>query len=657
MMPAHLTAGTGINPLQAGIQFVSAVIGPDLRGGDADAPPQPTNSGWIAILCLTIATALLLIVAGHGAGRRGDEVAPLLFWAGVVLMVVPTSSRIAWPRVARGERLFLLFLLTEAMLYYKVVYSPTSFVDHDEFLHWVVTDDLLAARRLFLPNPLFPIGPTYPALEILATAIINLTGLPLFVAGTLLLAILRGTLIAALFLLYENITGSPRIAAIACLVNMGCTTFAVFESMFSYESLGIVLCVLIFAAEAASRDFVGRERLKALGLVALLLASLAVTHHLSAAFAAIYFGALAALEALRRHEALRIETRIAVGLTAIMAIALPVLWMQARGNPLTSYLGPVVETGFKTLLGKFLGTVTPWSEHLSAPAVPIGLRLATLLGLLLVSLALATGFFRSLAMAAPSGTRAGWRPIHDILKRRWGDSHIVLLTLLAFGFPISVAFRLTVAGWEIGNRMGTFAFVGVGLVVAVGVVHFWEGRAPRGWRRIAPVAALAVIVLGGVTSASLEPIRGPYWVAADPQSVERMGIETARWTKEWLGPGNCFIADRVNLVLLATYGRQDVRAKVAQGVYSSRVFENETLGPDEFSALARSDLDFLLVDLRLTTAPPVLGFYFQPWDARQGTPLSGTELLKFNDVKGITRIYDNGWIIIYDVRGLHGSSE
>jgi hypothetical protein len=205
--------------------------------------------------------------------------------------------------------------------------------------------------------------------------------------------------------------------------------------------------------------------------------------------------------------------------------------------------------------------------------------------------------------------------------------------------------------------MGTYVFVGVGLVVAVSVVHFWQGYAPLGWRRIAPALALAVIVLGGVTSATIEPMRGPYRVGADQESVERMGIETALWTKAWLGAGSRFTADRVNRLLLAGYGRQDVRAEIVKGVYASRVFEAETLGPDELYALAKSDIDFLLVDLRLSTAPPVLGFYFEPWEAQQGKPLSGTELLKFNDIKGVTRIYDNGWIIIYDVRGLHESSE
>lgn len=652
-MSAHVTAGARINPLRAGTRFVSAVIGPDLRGRGADAPSQGVNSGWIAILCLTIAVALLLVVAGHAAGRRGNDVAPLFFWSGVVLLVVPTSLRIAWPTVARGERLFLLLLLIEALFYYKAVYSPTSFINHDEFLHWIAADDLMTARRLFLSNPLFPIGPTYPALEILTTAIVNLTGLPLFLAGSLLLAVLRGTFIGALFLFFESITGSPRISAIACLAYMGCSTFVLFESMFSYESLGIVLCVLTFTVEAASKDLVGRPRLRALGLVALLLASLAVTHHLSAAFTATYFAALAAFETLRRHGPLRIEARTAAGFTALLAIALPLLWIQARGNPLTGYLGPVVDTGFKALLRKILGAPTQLSEHLGAPSQPLGMRLTTLLAILLLTLGLVTGFFRSLAMAAP---RAGWRSINDIVACRWRDSRILLLTLLAFGFPISVAFRLTIAGWEIGNRIGTFAFIGVGLVVAASIVHFWEGRTPHGWRRVAPAIALAVIVMGGVTSATLEPLRGPYRVAADQQSIEPMGIETSLWTKEWLKAGNRFTADRINRLLLASYGRQDARVYIVEGVDAARIFEAKELGPDDLYALARSDIDYLLVDLRLSSTPPVLGFYFEPWQAQEGTRLSGVALLKFNDIKGVTRIYDNGWIVIYDVRGLHANS-
>ena len=352
LMPAHLTAGARTRPLRSWVQVVTDVIGPDLRGGSVDGEQQPANFEFIAVLCLTASAALLLMVLGHGAGRRGEVgLASLLFWSGVVLLVVPVSLRVAWPRVARGERFFLLFLLVEALFYYKVAYSPTSFAGHDEFLHWIAADNLLTARRLFLSNPLLKVGPSYPALEILTTAIVNLTGLPLFAAGTLLLAVLKGTFAAALFLFYEKIGGSARIAAIACLVYMGCSTFVLFEAMFSYESLGIVLCALIFAVEARSRDLVGPPRLRAVGLIALLFAALAVSHHLSAAYAAIYLGALAIIEALHWDGPTRIEARFAA-FTAILAIALPLLWMEVRGTHLDNYLGPVIENGVRTLFGK-----------------------------------------------------------------------------------------------------------------------------------------------------------------------------------------------------------------------------------------------------------------------------------------------------------------
>ncbi len=659
LIPAHSAAGACARPFQGWIQSVSAVIGPDLHGGDIDMQPRPANVGIIAVLCLTAAVALLLIVEGHGAGRRGDgALAMLLFWSGVVLLVVPLSLRIAWPRVARGERFVLLVLLVEALFYYKVVHSPTSFVGHDEFLHWIAADDLMTARRLFLSNPLLEVGPSYLALEMLTTAIANLSGLSVFAAGTLLLAVLKGTFVTGLFLFYERITGSARIAALGCLIYMGCSTFVLFEAMFSYESLGLVLCVLIFATEAASKDLAGPARLRTVALVVILLAALAVTHHLSAAYAAIYLGAVALFELLHRGGPMRANAGYAVVL-ATLAIAMPVAWMEVRGTHITGYLGPVIEEGVRTLLGKFQDLFSahrPALDAASAPAQPFGMRLVTLLAVLLTALGLATGFFRSLALAPPRDRRTGWRAIADILGRRWRDSRLVFLTILAFGFPVSVAFRLSIGGWEIGNRMGTLAFFGVGLVVAVSIVHYWQRYSPQGWRRSAPALALSIIVLGGVTSSSLNPIQGRYKVGADDQSIEPMGVATALWTKAWLGPGNRFTSDRINRLLLASYGRQDARLAVSEGVDAGRVFRAETLSSDEYWALAKGDIDFLLVDMRLSTALPVLGFYFEPWEPKSTAPLSPAALLKFNRIDGVTRIYDNGFIVIYDVRGLHERS-
>ncbi|WP_420135229.1 hypothetical protein [Rhodopseudomonas sp.] len=630
------------------------MIGPDYRDAAAETNAQPAKPDIVAALFLIVSAALLLVVLGQGAGRRGEALAPLLFWLGIALMVVPISFRIAWPDVSRGERLLLLLLLVEAMFFCRTVYSPTSFTPHDEYLHWVAADDLMTARRLFLSNPLLEVGSTYQALEILATSLADLTRLPLFASAMLLLAVLKGTFIVALFLLYEKITGSARIAAIGSLAYMGCSTFFLFEAMFSYESLGIVLCAVAFALEAASRSDAGPQRTKALVLVGLILCGIAVTHHLSAVYAAIYLGAVAILDLCRRGGDNRREARLAVG--AVMAVALPLLWMEFRGTDITAYLGPVIESGVKTLLAKMQGVAMEPPDPLGdakAPSQPIVMRMITLLGVLLTAIGLATGFFRSLALSTAGSSRTGWAAIRDVVARRWSDSRIVFLTLLAFGFPVSVLFRLSIGGWEIGNRMGTLAFFGVGLVVAVGVVHFWQGLSPRGWRLFAPPLALSVIVLSGITSASLDLLRGPYRVAADAQSVEAMAVGTARWTKEWMGPGNRFTSDRVNRLLLAGYGRQDVRLDIAPGVNSARVFGSATLSSDDFWALAKGNVDFLLVDMRLTAAPPVLGFYFEPWEPRTDKPIAVDALRKFEDIEGVGRIYDNGFIRIYDMRGMH----
>src|SRR5690606_18640147 len=87
LMSTHFAASTSTRRLPAWTQPILAVIGPNLHGGNIDASTRSTNYGVIAALCLTAAVALLLVVAGHGAGRRGDEsMAMLLFWSGVVLL-------------------------------------------------------------------------------------------------------------------------------------------------------------------------------------------------------------------------------------------------------------------------------------------------------------------------------------------------------------------------------------------------------------------------------------------------------------------------------------------------------------------------------------------------------------------------------------------
>ena len=83
----------------------------------------------------------------------------------------------------------------------------------------------------------------------------------------------------------------------------------------------------------------------------------------------------------------------------------------------------------------------------------------------------------------------------------------------------------------------------------------------------------------------------------------------------------------------------------------SSVLFSEKLGPEELNSIKKAELEYLLVDLRLTQALPVVGVYFGKAEAPaiHQVPPDRDALLKFNGIKDVGRSFDNGFIIIYDV--------
>jgi len=558
--------------------------------------------------------------------------------------------RIVDVEVARGERIVLLALLAEAVLFQTILYGPTGFLQYDEMLHWMSANDILYRHKLFLNNTLLPIAPYYPALEIVTTALANLANLTVVSAGHLVLAVIRVILIVGLFLFFEKLSGSSRLAAIAAVVYMCAATFPVFEAGYAYESLGLLLCVLIGLAELQINR--AAYSVRAVILPGMLLATLAVTHHVSSFWAAAYLITLMVIEAFRRKEqGTRLTHLLLIGVV-ILGVLFPVTWMATRGNALAGYLGPVIDDALNSFYEKITGQ-SPTRQMFvgeDGKAQPITIQLAATAGTLLIAVGLATGFFRSLCLSIRTQVE-GWPRLLWVMRREWLDSRIILLTLAAFGFPISVALRLSSAAWEIGHRMSTFVFIGAAFVVAVSLVHFWQAR-PNRWNRVSVKMALVLMVLGNVMLGwGYLAIHLPYKVGADPGSIEPMGINTARWTKEWLGPGQRFSADRVNKTLLATYGDQNVISAMQHVDISRAIFSKEIDG-DVLYPIRKGRVNYLLVDLRLTTARAVLGEYYQSWEHSGGHPPPPNFMLKFDREPNVGRIYDNGFIVIYDLRRL-----
>lgn len=606
-----------------------------------------------AMLAANAGLALLVAAVAANGSRMGMVWAVPVFYGAVAWIFLPFAARLLHPATPRAELVADLGLLMAALFVARVIREPMAFIDHDEFLHWSTAQSIIETGALFSPNPLLPVSPLYPGLELVTTAIIHLSGLTVFDASLALLAVARITFILTLFFTYERIGGSARIAACGCLVYAGSSTFFVFDSQFSYESLAVTFVGALLLAEARS---VREGRTRHIWLIfAPIAAALGATHHMSAFFAAILFTTLAALEYLRTGAG---RARGSALLVAALAVLLPVVWSNLMGNPSSGYLGPVIAGGLKEAIGLFghaPGRKLFTSEDGSV--APLWERLVAVGSVALVALGLLTGFLRAIAR---SGLPVAWRTLSSLRRiRNWSNSRLLLLTLLTLAFPLSILFRLTRSGWEIGNRVGPFSFFGVGLVIAIAVGAYWQGCS----RRAGPVAAIAVagcvILVGGIISAQGPRILVPaqFEVSADAASIEPMSISAARWAKAWLGPGNLFASDRINRLLLSTYGRQGVATTLQEGLDTGEIIMARTLGWREISLLRETGVEFVTVDLRLTTALPTVGVYFDGGAADQGhiRPPRAEALLKFNLVPQIGRIFDDGYLVTYDVRGLRGT--
>ena len=159
--------------------------------------------------------------------------------------------------------------------------------------------------------------------------------------------------------------------------------------------------------------------------------------------------------------------------------------------------------------------------------------------------------------------------------------------LSALAYPVSFVFRFTQTGAGLAGRLSTFVFIGVGFCVAVAIS---ESTALR--RLGLPGLALMVVLLayGGTVlgAASWLRLPGPYLVSADARSIDPQGIDAARWAGQVLGAGNRIAADRVNTVLMLTYGRQAPVWLPSDPVNVSPVFFDTRMRPLDRTLLRRA---------------------------------------------------------------------
>lgn len=606
-------------------------------------PPLRTavSRGSLPTLSVVSASALLLLAVVDNAARVGQATWPTVaFWFIMGMLFVPVALRLVRPDVSDSERLGLIVLLVTSLYLVKVLNSPLSFTLHDEFGQWRVADDIIQTHHLFADDPIGRAYPYFPGLQIVTTALVQLSGWSIFQVGIVLLGVMRITFAIALFQFFALTSSSTRIAGVATLLYTTNPNFVFFDAQYAYETLALTLVMFVlYLAVLWQRE---RTRRRAVSLLTcVVIGANVVTHHLATYTLTVVLLVWSTIECVLAWRMRRSHANNPAGF-ALVAFLLASGWAILVADIVVTYLIPVLNGAIREFI-QFLTGHGPAKVPFSSTSSQRDPLVVQVLGFASVILIL---------LSVPFGL---WR----LWARRRANALALTLAGGTLAYPVSLGLRLTQQGTETSNRASEYVFVGIGFVLALVIAEAWlPGRLH--WPRMAMFATWSVaIFLGGISvgTAPYARLPGPYLVAADQRSIDPQGVAAAEWMRDARGVNNRMIADQTNGLLMGSYGKQAPQFRFrADDPYSvSEAIFSPGVGSFEQSILRGKEIQYIIIDDRLSQALPPTGIYFErsePGAYRHAAPIDPQVLAKWDRIPVVSRIFDSGDIVIYDVRAL-----
>ena len=599
--------------------------------GDAAPPAEREHAhagrpGAFPWLVLAAAAGLALVAMPTHSRAPANPAASPLFWPGLALIVFPAALRLTGEEASSGERAATVVLVGLALYGIKVLRDPFEFTFADELAHLRNLQNILETGRLFESNSILPVTPHYPGLESLASA-----GSPAPAGSSVRAgrrpasARPRSVVPLASTLAFTRISAA-RAGSLGALLYAATPTFLYFAAQFSTRrSRCRSMTVVIVRARpprrrpttwpsappgrssrsssspASSRSTTSRATRSS--------RCCSPSHHAVG-------DRPAAGGALDRHGDRRGAGAGWLGLVASSTI---------------EYLRPVLSDALDTVvdtLQRESETRTLFRSTGSAESTPVGERLVALAGVALVAAGVLAGLH---------ARRREWRR----------DPVLLVFGLAAVGYLGTLPFRLVPAAWETASRAGSFLFVGVGITAAAGLalvarppgLRAVDGAWLRPRRSCSSSAAASSPVGPRACGSRSRSASGRRPDAGAPQ------VRRRRWSGR-LGTDRRFGAEDADARLLLVDGRQTAFQGVNPAIADLLDAERSSRGMR--TLLRDKRIALLMTDRRKVSGDNILGYFF---DVGRPALAPAATAGKF-DRPDVDRLYDDGAIVVYDVRGL-----
>jgi hypothetical protein len=538
--------------------------------------------------------------------------------------------------ITRGEAVGIAWLVPITTYVITQSYSPVQFRFLDEFFTLRTAQSILATHHLFHINPALVVSPQYPGIEIVTTAIASLSHLSIYVAGTIVVGVAHLLLGLGIYFLVMEVTRRRRLAALVVLLYSTGPHFQFFDSYFIYETMALPLAVACLLAVVKMLRAQSWGVGMGWGLVAAVAAAATVvTHHVTSYALVGFLLALAFGLTLRRRKtgwSWRVLPLICITAGVI------VVWNIGIATATIAYFAPAI----KSLIPSF-------GHHVTRRSAPLPVGPAFDLALEYVSVLL-------LALLGAIGVWRIWRA-----RPRWRWDIAFALSVASIGFVAALGARVLGAnGSELYGRSSTFFMLPMGLAAAVAIS---SSRAPRalgshlyGWvsgsQRSNWIGIIAIVLLGvggvaGGWPAYYARLPGSFRVEGWERAVDEHNLELALWAAKELPPNYGVASDFMTANLLSSLGHLSAPANVAP------LFLNSKFSPSVRKLVREEGIDFIVVDNRMSKQLPADGLYFEI-DPRAGEyhrPLPAIDLEKFNNVPGVSRIFEDGTMTVYALTG------